>query len=357
MKILIDIGHPAHVHYFRNFIRLMQNKGHEFFISARDKEVTHLLLQKYNIPYFNRGTGSPNLIGKLAYLAKADLLLLRKAKIFKPDILLSFASPYAAHVAKYLNKPHIAFTDTENAKLGILSFAPFTKCIITPASFKKDFGVKHVKFKGFMELCYLHPNRFSPDYSILSEMGISGDEPYSILRFVSWGANHDIGQSGFSDKSKVQIVKGLSKRMKVYISSEGNIPKEIIQYKLSISPERIHDLLSFATLYIGEGATMASECAMLGTPAIYVNSLNAGTIEEQERLGLLYNFRNEQYVLENALDLLKMPDLKNEFRHRRDTMLAQSIDVTEFMCWFIVNFPDSLKIAKETPVDKMIFRY
>ena len=30
MKILIDMNHPAHVHYFRNFIKLMEAKGHEF---------------------------------------------------------------------------------------------------------------------------------------------------------------------------------------------------------------------------------------------------------------------------------------------------------------------------------------
>ena len=40
LKIFVDIGHPAHVHYFRNFIKLMQDKGHEFFVSARDKEVS-----------------------------------------------------------------------------------------------------------------------------------------------------------------------------------------------------------------------------------------------------------------------------------------------------------------------------
>ena len=28
MRILIDIGHPAHVHYFRNFVRAMEERGH-----------------------------------------------------------------------------------------------------------------------------------------------------------------------------------------------------------------------------------------------------------------------------------------------------------------------------------------
>ena len=172
MRIFIDIGHPAHVHYFRNFIMIMQNKGHDFFISARNKEVSQTLLVNYNIPYFDRGKGSNNISGKIAYIFKADWTIYKKARFFKPDLFLSFASPYAAHVAKILGKPHISFTDTENARLGILSFAPFTDCIITPESFKGNFGSKHVRFNGFMELCYLHPQYFKPNQSVLPELGL-----------------------------------------------------------------------------------------------------------------------------------------------------------------------------------------
>jgi hypothetical protein len=39
MKILIDIGHPAHVHFFKNAIRELEGRGHEVKVTARDKEV------------------------------------------------------------------------------------------------------------------------------------------------------------------------------------------------------------------------------------------------------------------------------------------------------------------------------
>jgi predicted glycosyltransferase len=51
MRILIDIGHPAHVHYFRNFIKIMEKKEHEFLIISRNKEIEHYLLKSYNISY------------------------------------------------------------------------------------------------------------------------------------------------------------------------------------------------------------------------------------------------------------------------------------------------------------------
>ena len=51
-------------------------------------------------------------------------------------------------------------------------------------------------------------------------------------------------------------------------------------------------------LYIGEGATMASECAMLGTPAMYINTLGAGTLEEQEKYGLIFCYKSQTEINE-----------------------------------------------------------
>ncbi len=43
MKILIDIGHPAHVHIFRNFAKEMTKKGHKVLMTCREKENTKAL--------------------------------------------------------------------------------------------------------------------------------------------------------------------------------------------------------------------------------------------------------------------------------------------------------------------------
>ena len=52
LKIFIDIGHPAHVHYFRNSIKILKEKGHRFCITARDKDVTIQLMNEYEIDFF-----------------------------------------------------------------------------------------------------------------------------------------------------------------------------------------------------------------------------------------------------------------------------------------------------------------
>ena len=38
MRVLIDILHPAHVHFFRNFHAEMEGRGHQVCITARDKD-------------------------------------------------------------------------------------------------------------------------------------------------------------------------------------------------------------------------------------------------------------------------------------------------------------------------------
>jgi len=54
MKILIDIGHPAHIHYFRNFIKIMEQKEHSFLIIAKNLNISYKLLRHYNIPFINK---------------------------------------------------------------------------------------------------------------------------------------------------------------------------------------------------------------------------------------------------------------------------------------------------------------
>ena len=61
---------------------------------------------------------------------------------------------------------------------------------------------------------------------------------------------------------KRRIVKKISKYAKVFISSEGELPDELIKYKIHIKPEYMHHALSQASLFYGESATMAAESAV-----------------------------------------------------------------------------------------------
>jgi len=357
MKILIDLGHPAHIHYFKNFMKIMQAKGHEFTFVARDKEVLQTLLTNYNVKYTSRGKGAKSLFGKLFYIFYADYIIYKVARKFKPDIFISFGSTYAAHVSRLCNKPHITLDDTEHAKFELMMYPPFSDVILNPSVFWKKFSSKQLFFESYMELFYLNPKYFTPDISILNSYGTSGDDKFFIIRFVSWNASHDIGQTGLSYESKIKLVNTLKKYGKVLISSEESLPNILKPYEIKIRPEHLHHFLAFATLYVGEGSTTASECAVLGTPNIYVNSLVVSNCkEEQEKYGLCYNLVNENEILKKAIEIINNQHIRQEYQIKRQQMLNDKIDGTAFLIWFVENYPQSEEIMRKNPAYQYNFK-
>lgn len=349
MRILIDIGHPAHVHYFKHFIRLMKERGGEVCVTARDREMIQYLLNFYKIPFFNRGKGGEKILGKLLYLLKGDYFVYKTAKKFKPDVVLSFASSYAAHASFLLRKPHIAFDDTEHALFEHLMYIPFTNLILTPRNFRKNFGKKQKRFDGSMDLSYLHFNYFQPNADIFKYLGINEDDKFVFMRFVSWSASHDIGQKGVTAENKIKAVKSLSKICKVYISSEEELPDEIKKYELKIPYEMIHDVLYFANLFWGESGTMATEACILGTPAINIatSALLVGVFDEFVNNKLLYIIPDNIKAIEKAVDLLKDKKYKDDARLIANKMVAEKINVTQLLIWLVENYPRNKKLIKK----------
>jgi uncharacterized protein len=336
MKILIDINHPAHVHYFRNFYNYMHQKGHQILVVSRNKEIEHRLLKLYGIPFIDRGKGKDGKIGKIIYMIYANFKLLRIAQKFKPDLFLNFLHPYPSQVASLLNKPSLVFSDTEHASLHHKLTVPFATKIFTPTCYRLDLGKKHIRFKGYMELAYLHPNYFIPKKEILTILGVSEIERFVIVRFVSWEAAHDFGHTGLSLENKRKAVFEMLKVAKVFISAERELPQDLEKYRIKIPFDMIHDAIFYSSLLFGESATMASEAAVLGTHSIFIDNDGRGYTDEQEReFGLVYNFKenndDQNRAIEKAIELLQNPELDKEAKEKRDKLLSEKSDTTEFM--------------------------
>ncbi|MDY8136888.1 DUF354 domain-containing protein [Aquimarina sp. 2201CG5-10] len=340
MKILIDIGHPGHVHLFRNFAYCMKEKGHEFLFTCREKEFEIELLKAANLPFVSFGKKYNSTFGKILGLIKFDILELIQGLKFKPDIFMSHGSPYAAHAAAILRKPHVSLEDSGNWEQMKL-YLPFTSCVLTPDVLFEDLGNKQIRYQSYHELAYLHPNYFETKNNQHKILNLTPDEKYVIVRFVSWNASHDRGHNGFSETEKERIIDYLASRYRVFITSEGYLPEKYESYKIKIAPEDIHEVLAGAELFIGEGATMAAESGVLGTPSIYVNSIRRSYNEDQEKYGLVFNFQNEKGVFEKIKEIENIPDRKKTFADRRVNLLNDKIDITAFMVWFVENYPKS----------------
>ncbi len=351
MKIIVGLWHPAHVHTFKNIITKLQNKGHEIKVVAIDKDITLQLLDSYNIPYELVGKSSKNeILNILKILDNFEITfnLWKTSKKFEPDLFLGRASPSMAHLSELLDIPYIAFVDSDINSLTMRLTYSSMNVLFTPNQFEdKTSSEYHFKLPTYKELAYLHPEEFSPDDSILDELNLDPDKKITLMRFVSWEAWHDFEKKGFDKNQKTKLVKRLEKYSNVIISSEDELPAEIEKYKLSISPEKIHDLIFHTDLFIGDSQTMATEAALLGIPTIRHNVFvgkddMSNFIELSKKYGLIYNLSSSKKVITKALELIKNPETKENWKIKRKSLLKDKLDLSAFLIWFIENYPKSV---------------
>lgn len=330
MKLLIDILHPVHVHIFKNFIGTMKERGHEIIVTAREKDVTIALLKAYHIPYtlisrqqkgaLSLGTEFLTRTWKLYHLVRKE----------KPDLLLGCMGPSISVVGKLTGVPTYVFYDNESALLVNSFVQRIATKYITSSSYEKKVPRNHITYSGYQNLAYLHPSYFQPDKKVLEKANLSPTEPFFIVRLVSFESSHDLGVTGLSDQ--LGLCQRLERYGRVIITSEKPLPSEFDKYRLSLPPEDLHHLLAFATLCIGESATLAAEAALLGVPAIYVASSLRGYTNELERdYRVVYNFKNQKDAEKKIFSLLQQKNLRQEWAEKREQLLSEKIDVTEWM--------------------------
>ena len=352
MNILFGIAHPKHAHIFNLLNKKLLVNGHTSVALVVDKDIVLSLLKYYAFNYVKISKRNLS-ASKFEYFNRL-IQVIKNIKKIKPDIIIGQADPQLAIASKIYDIPFIALPDTETAFLSFQIAFPLTSCLILSNSYRKKVRKQHIRIPSYLELAYLHPYYFKPNVGIKKILGISENVKYSIIRFVSWNAHHDIGHKGLLLENKIKVVEELSKYGKVFISSESELPDELMKYKINIKAENMHHVLSQASLFYGESATMAAESAVLGTPAIYIDNEGRGYTDELEKkYHLLFNFTesltDQKLSIEKSIELLKTKDIKKQWHSKREKMIGDKIDVTSFMVWFIENYPKSREIMKECP--------
>ena len=356
MNILVDIGHPAHVHLFKNISEELIGQEHNVYYSVRDIPVAKRLMDFYGMsPYLELGGKKDSIVGKAMTVLHQDWELFRFVKKNKIDFGLSsgIVLPHVSRLTKM--KAFVFDDDDDSAEPLVVKFGhPFAAATFTPDSiFRKTQNA--VYYAGSHELAYLHPNRFSPDSSVLEKAGIKQGERFFIMRFVAFKGHHDINQGGLSIDQKRQLIDLLKPYGRVIITSERAIEPEFEQYRLPIPPEEIHSLMAYASMFLGDSQTMTTEAAILGIPALKCNTF-AGKLsvpnELEQKYGLCYAYQPSEFdaFYAHVKRLLESLDSTSaEWEEKRKRLLADKIDVTAFFTWFIENYPESQQLMKENP--------
>lgn len=340
-RILVDIGHPAHVHLFRNAINEWRSRGHSVVITIRDKDITARLLDAYGFSYSIASKARNGFIGLAFELLEHDFGVLKAAIKHHSKILIG-TSVAITHVAPLIGAKSILFSedDASVAKTFVRLSYPFASRIVTPTTLGEDHGRKHVQYEGYQKLAYLNPKYFTPDPAIKEKLGVGQDEQYFLMRFVTLKAAHDIGEFGMDIELQRCLVSFLENYGKVFITSERQLADDLEKYRFNLDPSEIHHALNYAKIFIGDSQSMAVEASILGVPSVRINSFadRCSILQElQNKYELSYAFfpsqRNEIFKL--LQNWLNNDRLDEEWNNKRAKLLEDKIDVTEWMVEFI----------------------
>ena len=345
MNILIDIGHPGHVHLLHGVAEEMIARGHKVFYSVRDIPVAKRLMEHFRMsPWVDLGGKKDSLTGKAQTVLHQDIQLLKFVQRNHINIGLS-SGIVLSHVSKLTSMKAYVFDDDDDAAepLIVKYGHPLSDVVFTPDCIRRK--TKHaVYYAGTHELAYLHPKRFSPNPVVLQHAGIQEGERFFIMRFVALKGHHDVGQQGLTMDQKKTLVALLKKHGRVIITSERTIEPEFEQYRLPVPPEEIHSLMAYSAMFLGDSQTMTSEAAVLGVPALKCNTF-AGRLSVpnmlENKYGLCYAYQPQQFdeMYHHIEQLLaKDPEeLRNEWHAKQQRMIDDMIDPTDFFVNYIEN--------------------
>ena len=344
MRVVFAVSTPHQAHLFRNTSMILQNRGDEVLFLARNYGYTADILRSYNLPFRIYSRTYSGLLGKVLELLISEVNGISLIGEFRPDVVVG--DSLLGYPSLLFRVPSISFVDGDYSSFYEIQYRTLNRSsiICTPYTFRTELGARQIRYPGFQQLAYLHPNRFRPDHGVLQTEGIGDKEAFSLIRFNAFDAiSHDLRYREYDWEVRRRVISLLQKSGRVLISSEGSLPVEFEHLKMKTNPSKIHSLLSYAKVVIAE-TSIATEAAILGTPSVLIHpsvSSNLATNHlEMERFGLQRNFSNYQDALPVIESIMKS-DRRSFYSECHSRLLSNKIDVTPFVVWLID------KIAKD----------
>ena len=112
MNILIEIGHPAHVHKLSATIKALKENNHKVFVVTKEIPSILFLLNKLNIPFKVIGIKKDSLLGKGIMQLWYNLRCFFILKQEKIDLMIGCVS--ASYMTRITNIPSLLFDDDDD---------------------------------------------------------------------------------------------------------------------------------------------------------------------------------------------------------------------------------------------------
>lgn len=320
--ILLDFNHPVDVNFFKNAIHILEKEHNYKFvyvIRPRGRLIAIFKKEIGDVPYIKASTYRLSLFGKIFSLIEWCIVLLFRLHKKQFDVATSFGSIGGCYIAGVFRKPSVIFDDDFEYKLGFQSYKPFATRIVLPQSLPVK-AKNIVKYHGFKELAYLHPNYFKPDVSVLQEYGIKRNR-YVFVREVSNSSLNyrDLKMGQLSEVC--HYLKNLG--LEVILSLEDKSQKKQFEAECKILDEPIRDiysLLYYALFTISSGDTMARESCLLGTPVIYTGGRYMSVNQELIAKGVFF-----ETIEKNCIHSLINQIIKENLKQKTQGIIQKAI--------------------------------
>lgn len=336
MNVLISISHPAWVHQFKNIINLLKGRGHKVIVLVIKKDKNWEILDEYGIEYtvIGNSTGKGK-IDKAFIVLTSTIKHLYYGIKYKADVYIGRPSPMMAIAAFLHRKKNIAYCDTERSVESLWFSKKLSYRILTPKMYRKDLGKVQMRVDTFKELFYLHPEYFKPNPEDLKLVGLKEGEKFTFVRFVAWQASHDLGYKGFTNEQKMKLIQHLENYGKVLVSSEEELPFEFQKYVIKVPHSKLHSIMSYAQLFVGDGLTMAAECCVMGVHSIFTSELTSGASDEMEKVyKLMYSVTDRDNMLEKTIvkitQLFENANLREDGKRKLKKLLDDKLDINKW---------------------------
>lgn len=291
MKIICDIGHPAHVNFLKNAVRKLSEMGNEIVITCLTRGKLPSIIEKefsnHHITYIGRHGGT-----KLSIIFDANVKKFFNLLLFvlhkKVDVGMSVGSFTLGLVLKILGKPNLQFDDDPERKVNVFLEKLTSTELFFPPIINPKGKIKIIN--ALKEWAYLSPKYFVPKNKELVKYNL---RPCNYI-FVREVATKSLNYKTQLPNIISTFAGKLPNTYKVLLSLEdkttiNKYPSEWILLEEPLND--IHSLMYYSKIVISSGDSMAREGALLGVPSIYCGLRNMRAIKMLTDRGTLFKVK------------------------------------------------------------------
>jgi uncharacterized protein len=324
MNILFDLVHPADVNLFKQSILILKEKGHNVILTLRKRGALQRIAES-EFPGFKiiiMGSHQKKLGSKIfAFIGRefSFFQLLRKQKV---NVAVCQGVTFGFS-CKILGIPLIHHDDDHEYRFTFLLGKYLSTKDIMP-DFMPVNGSNFVKYRGFKEIAYLHPDYFKPNPDSLKFHDLIPFKYVFIREIANVSVNYQ-GRLSFLNEILIYLEE---KGLKAVLSLEDKSNISFYEKHSIVLKEPITDLYSlmyYSHFIISSGDTMARESSLMGVPCIYTGGRSMSVNDVLIDMGVMFKI-DDLGAIKRQIDKLCDNGNDNELRANMSNYVKLNYD-------------------------------